>query len=318
MCDTALGPVVVVFLTLSLAGVLVVPVHAAQSPANLVLHVPAVVDATIGVNMSATLTGSAGNFTSGTVTWYLNGAEQGASYIVLGTCNPCEFGHSIEIQQSQSGGPVGKPMATGTYNATVTFSGNGNYLPVRTEAFFVALLPSHFVITTSPSFVPVGGNINVTEHLVTYNGTTVLGCVTWFVYVNGQRSGGGCVEGGSSEWGRQTTVSGNYTVVVAFYGSPEYMPAQAQATFEVLPLQSTTQPIFLVVVSTATVTVTYPGVSTVAATVFNTSNESQPTQVVVQQVDTFPLALAIVFAGAIVAAAMVGTKSRATRSEDQT
>ena len=125
-------------------------VHKNQAPSRITLQVPTVVNGHIGVNMSATLTGMAGDFSGGTMTWYLNGNETSGT-LVHGS-SPYVSHVSISSFQCYMFVGCHPPLvfSPGTYNITVAYSGDATYAPSRAQAVFV-VLPDQTTTGPSPS-----------------------------------------------------------------------------------------------------------------------------------------------------------------------
>ena len=140
-----------------------------------------------------------------------------------------------------------------------------------------------------PSTMYAGTGMNMTASLTDLAGARIPGWLTW--YLNGAELGAGAGTGMSLQGWPKTP--GTYAVTVTFNGTADYLPTQAQATFVVLEVPAS-----------YTVTLTAPPSLSQPAESQSSASQASPV-VVVQQVDTIPIALAIIISGMIIASGIV-------------
>jgi hypothetical protein len=131
------------------------------APTRISLHVPAIANGYVGINMTATLTGSAGNFTGGWETWYLDGKELGSSLVRCSS--PCTLGESLSVYQCGSNCNQTRIFAPGTYNVTVTYNGTDVYSPSRAQTTFEVLASQTTVTVGGPPLVQRTYTLNPTQ-----------------------------------------------------------------------------------------------------------------------------------------------------------
>ena len=122
------------------------------------------------------------------------------------------------------------PVNAGSYEVVGSYAGNQNYAPASASASFTITPATPAVTVSDGGGVANGSAFTATGSVTGVNGV-YLGSPAFTYYSVG-------ASGGLTLLGSAPAVVGNYEVVAAYGGSPNYGPASASAFFSVVPVGS--------------------------------------------------------------------------------